>query len=349
MSFLRQIAASSSVLAVTLIVGCGDDGVAADVGPDAAMDAAIDGASDGRVDAPPAQPISPRCMFPDPALDPDSVPSCEPSGAGATYVFVLDGMRLARPTAEGTLFGFDLDDRVSDVSDADTCFRQDLTSPPPESVPGIDSQINVAIVEAGLDDNFADSFTSNITAGQLIPLLVLEDVDDLVDDDCVQVSLVFGALPTGVAAPALSADGRYEPGQTFDVLSDWLLADRMTPRVRFLDGTLNGGTLTASALDAAVAISVPPEDVIAPLTIYGARLRVEVGVDGVSNGALGGALEIAQLVADLDGYVAEIWTTTLASIAYEQADLISVMGVCACITATVELDGTTAELGATVD
>jgi hypothetical protein len=280
-------------------------------------------------------------------LDPGAVPRCDSGGTGDTRVYVLDGIGAASPLG-GVLDGFDLDGRVSDRSDAESCFHEDLTSPPPESVPGIDSQINVALVEVGLDDNFEDGYRETVGTGELIPLVVVEGIDDSSNDDCVHASLVFGRLPVGVAGPRVDAEGRYEPDQTFDVRAEWLAADRVTARVRFLDGAITDGTLVASALEARIEAPAPPDTIVVAIPVYDVHLRLALS-DAMVTGALGGALAGHEFVDVLEPVLDPVLLNTLGVVFYEQADLQNVMGTCTCASLTWRLAGVPAMLGAVVD
>ncbi len=70
----------------------------------------------------------------------DAGPVDAGSTGGETVVYVMQ--LLQTPTAAGmTIWGFNLDGRVSDSTDNLGCFKPDYTSPVPDSETGVDNQL----------------------------------------------------------------------------------------------------------------------------------------------------------------------------------------------------------------
>jgi len=342
--------AALAISTALILCSCGGDDAPVDSAVDASPDSS-DGSADTAVDTtpPPMRPTSPRCNQPDPAAEPDSVPTCDTGGTGETYVYILDRLNVSLPDAEGRIHGLDLDGRTSDASDADSCFQPDATSPPPDSMPGIDAQLGLVIADLNLDDNFTEGLREGIDAATVLPLLVVENVDDLTSDECVQISLVYGRLPDGVTAPVLAADGRFEPGQTFDLRADWYEADRTTPRVHFRNGRIEGGRVTASRPDAFVEMPFPPDYVVAALPFYGVQLRFDMTAEAITGAVMGALVEPEELVEVLTPSLDEVLVDAVRAVIQDEADTELVDGFCTCATAAFVLDGVTATAGEVVD
>ena len=222
---------------------------------------------DGPVE--PRQPTDPT----DPT-EPRRGAACE---GGETFVYVLDEIDLgyATGTDETIVPGFDLDNLVSAGADAESCRQYDYTSP--DGVPGIDNQLGPAIAQVPSID-VTGEIDRDIDDGGLLLLVRLRHVDDLTNDDCVDVDLLFAEMPAGMDAPLIGDAERFMPGQTFDLSAQTVLPDG-SARVTF-----DGATLTAGHLEAESTASVPfviptPDGERIELTLTTPRVSAAVGRD----------------------------------------------------------------------
>lgn len=299
--------------------GGADTGGAADAAPDTGEDAAMemDAGTDAGTDAGPL--------------------------TGDNHVYVLDFIDVgaAEEGGDPTIVpGFDLDMRVSDGTDVETCRREDFTSPAPDSEPGIDNRLGPTLASQEEMLRVRASMINNVRAGRVLVLLDVQGVDDFTNDDRVEVHVYFGLLPVGVDTPELTPDLRYVPGQTFDIDPRSLGMDEMVAvRLggRIVDGRLDAGPGTLS-------FAVPFDDEIVLLDIKRVRARFDITETGLSNGVIGGSLDVQQ-TAERIAPVTDFDEATLEIILRGSADLDRVMGRCESVSLAMVFDGTTAALG----
>ena len=258
------------------------------------------GTGDGGIDAPVPDADMPDAPTPDVPVDvgPDTFDAGPLTGD--SYLFVVDVLDLGVPDPlDDTIVpGFDLDDRVSERSDATTCNKEDFTSPPPDSEEGVDNVLGPALAEGESEFMIRAALDNNVATGRILLMLEVRGVDDLVDDDRVVVDVLFGQLPAGVLAPVLEGDGSYVPGQTFDIDSRSLLADRMTARVS-LPGVIVGGRVMAGP--GGLNLTVPFDDDTIELQLDRVEARFDITEDTISNGVMGGSLDVDDTAAELGG------------------------------------------------
>ena len=217
---------------------------------------------------------------------------------GDEYFYVFDLLDIGAPEPEGDptiVPGFDLDGVVSDGSEIETCRTADFTSPPPDSESGVDNALGPLLAREEPRFNIRANLRGSVRIGKLLVLLRLRGVDDLVDDDRVEVDVLFGLLPEGVAAPAFVGE-RFEPGQTFDVDARSLDAE-MQPRVT-LPGQIVGGRLRAGP--GRLGLSIPFGADLVELQLDRVELRADVSATELSRGVIGGALDVEDTAVALE-------------------------------------------------
>ena len=268
-----------------------------------------------------------------------------------TYVINYLDVGQENPMGEeGVVPGFNLDMRVSDDTDAMGCFQQDFTSPAPDNETGVDNQLGPILGSLGMSIDVSGTIAENIADGSLILFVELLGVDSIMSDRNVQVNLLLGQLPAGVTMPLLNGE-RLAPGQTFDILEDSYLDGgagtmaRISVGGSIVNGRLNAGPVT-------IPLSLPVMDVVLNLTINRARLRFTVGESMLTNGIIGGSLDIDEVVAavmaipDLESYV-----ELLMNLLEMNADLdpdAAMMGDCQSVSLGLIFDATTGTKGSIV-
>ena len=247
-------------------------------------------------------------------------------------VILFRGITFTREDM-GVSDGFDLDGRVSERGDAESCRKADFTSA--DGRTGIDNQISqlLPIIEeqtGGL--RLDDVLQTAIDNGQLLIAIELLGVDDPMNDPCVTVRL----RPVA-GTPLLGTDGRVLPGQTFDLVADGEVT------------TVEGATLTDGVLElgpAPVALPVQILDARFTLHVEDSRMRLVRADDGTWQGVLGGGISVDEMImvaqgltipSDLMGAVMLV-LRTYADLARDSA------GDCQSISATLAVDGVTAFL-----
>lgn len=229
-------------------------------------------------------------------------PTCE----GSEKRFqVLSVIELAQADNSGKVPGFDLDCRSDasckcktddgpDGGVVSTC--EDYTSP--DGTGGIDNQFSRLAPDLDSIFKIGDKIQENIEEGDLIILFELqnldaETIDATTNDECVIVEVYLGFVPGG-GGPLL-ANGGVAPEQTFDL--DNRSFDGDAPRIRF-GGKIVNGKLEAGP--ATIPLSLPIGSAAIDLNIQDGRLEATFDGDRLTDGLIGGVLDIEELIASVE-------------------------------------------------
>lgn len=219
-------------------------------------------------------------------------PTGDSCGGGDTLLYVVSSLGAGIPTAAGRVPGFDVDQRLSDASDGETCNQPDYVSPPPESRTGVDNQLGPIVASFDFQDEVERLFDAAIEDGSLLLLVEIGHVQSVTDDDCVTVSFLNGSFPPGIGDPIIGADGQLAPGQLVDIDRDFLDADG-TPLYQVTNARISGGVLDTGHT------SITPTYVVggtaAPITFN--QLAVRLDGDHARDGVIGGAFEVETVAA----------------------------------------------------
>ncbi len=244
-----------------IMTGCGDDDTTeVDGGPE------VDG---GGTDAGPGDPLTGEC-------------------ADGDCYFVADELDIARiqgPTGEETVEGFNLDGRVSDETDLMGCELADYTNA--AGTMGIDNQFAslVPILEGLAMIDIGMTLEDSILAGDILILMHLTGAsgtnDSSVTANLHLAEVVGGGMPTATGR-TIDAD------QSFTITS--------TDEIEAV-GSMSGGTFSAS-LDL-ITIALPLMEADVDLNIRNAQITFDVSGATLTNGVIGGSLNIEELVTAL--------------------------------------------------
>jgi hypothetical protein len=194
-------------------------------------------------------------------------------------LFVLDTVGFTRVGPQGVAPGFDLDGRVSGTDDATTCGHADFLSP--EGKPGIDNTFAtlVPLIEKTGISAVETLLQASIQSGGILLVLELDDLDSLVDDPAVKVT-----MRAGQGLPLLGTDGKLLTGQTFH------LSPR-DPKAHSGVASLVAGVVETPPFDLDLPVSVFGKDYT--LATRGTRLRFRiVDAEHVEAGLLGTGITI---------------------------------------------------------
>ncbi len=258
--------------------------------------------------------------------------------------FVVDVMDIGREAPPGVAPGFDLDNKISDDADPAGCFQPDFTSP--AGVAGIDNQFAVLAptIESAAGTDLAVSISDSIASGSILIMPVLENLDDNVNDPCINLTLLLGQVPGG-GAPTLNAAGTLEPGQTFDLNPSSYDASG-APLIRVPMASLVDGHIEAGPVD--ISLSLPVSGMALTLSIRRAQLAFDLSADGteLTNGVLGGELVIEELIAALVELSSSLPIDLVRNALQSSADLApNAAGDCDSISIALTLHGIPAEQG----
>ncbi len=182
--------------------------------------------------------------------------------------------------------GFDLDHHVTDANDEEGCFQPDLVDP--SGVEGIDNAFSAffPILEATEGAAIEGLLEEAIESGELLFLFQLEDVDDPLNDPCVNL-----VVYQGIGTPRLGTNGMLLSGQTYDIDPD--IAPSRVEGLALVDGRIE-----ARGFD----ITLPLQffDVFFTVTIHEAAVALTLDPLGDATGYLGGGLEIQPMIELLE-------------------------------------------------
>lgn len=216
---------------------------------------------------------------------------------GESYFYVLDRLDVGAPDPDGDstiVPGFDLDGQDNrTMLDPSSCRVRDHTSPPPDDEGGVDNALGPILGANEERFGLRRNLELSVQAGTLLVLAQVRGVDDFVNDDRVELDILFGVLPEGAFAPQLEASGRFVPGQTFDVDAR-SLEPMVTLPGRIVNGRLDAGPGTLS-------LTVPFGPEVITLGLDRVRIRFDITESALSRGVVGGALNVDETVEELAG------------------------------------------------
>jgi hypothetical protein len=325
--------------AAALAYGCSDDCGPPDgsVPLDAPGDATADTGTDAGMDT----------GIPDP---------CEEQDGDATFHYLvgtlrfeLDGVLLCTAEQEaeeiceqgnpigGETSGFDLGEA--------SCGQPEFTWQGEEGI----NNMMAGLVKAlgGFSEDIAqinETLQGSIMSGDILIIVRVEKWNGMPDDECVDVALLLGMLPEGEDASYLdpSMDGELDPGLLIDINPESFDSETMLPLIGINQQTIEGGVLATDP--ATLALSLPLGETPVSLTMRDAMVRFDIVPETLSNGILGGALMLEEIVpplAEALGFGEDLVGTLFGG----GADLLPVDGVCTAISLGISVEAVEAEAG----
>ncbi|MBR58798.1 MAG: hypothetical protein CMH54_12360 [Myxococcales bacterium] len=201
-----------------------------------------------------------------------------------TLLVVLDTFMFQAEQEPGVVIGFNLDDRISEEGDPDTCGKADQISPDGE--PGIDNQLAkvVPLFELFGVGAVLNYVQNAIEGGGFLLMLEIQDVDDFSNDDSVRI-----VLRAGYGTPLLGTDGRLLAGQTFHLHDD--SPDVVIENAYIEDSFLRAGPFEATIPFVILGMSYE-------LTFHEAQIRARLTDEGwLEDGVMGGGVSYQDLYA----------------------------------------------------
>ncbi|NOY90079.1 MAG: hypothetical protein GXP55_02635 [Deltaproteobacteria bacterium] len=201
---------------------------------------------------------------------------------GDTYWFVTSKGDIARHVDE-LIDGFDVDGTSEPV-----CGHPDSVSP--DGGVGIDNALSSLLetVEPTLPTPLDENTLNSILSGESLVVLRLENVDDFVNDDCIDFSILRGQVPLG-EDPMSYLDANGDRVLDADLTLDYGTVTANDDRACIVDGTLHatqGDTRSIFNSGAAVA----------ELATVAGRARTRITRDKMVDGIQGGGLSVTDIV-----------------------------------------------------
>lgn len=229
-------------------------------------------------------------------------------GELAPRMLVID--RLWFVGADGDVSeGVDIDGRVSDRNDDETCGQVDFVSP--DGTPGVDNQfarLLPALEGVAGQDSVLAVIQRTINSGGVLLALELDRLDSLEADECVEVT-----VSRAKGQPSIGANGLLEEGQTYD-------RNPEIPASFIEDATLNGGKLTAGPFDLEMPLVVDSFELF--IQIRNATVVGQFDENGKFEGIIAGSIvvpEFAQSIEEIDASADVL--RLVSNLLYRLADL----------------------------
>lgn len=230
---------------------------------------------------------------------------------------------LIRGTEEGTTaLGFNLDGKVSEDGEEQSCGHGDLADF--EGTAGVDNQFAKVwdIIELLVGEQVDALLLEAINEGRFLLIIELSEVDDLVNDDNVTLTLMRGKLQ-----PQVGASGHLLPSQTYEI-------DRDFPISQVTGAAIVNGVVDAGPVEVRVPIEIFDADFV--LGIGEGRVRLEIDPEtGEFTGVLGGGVHVADTMAELLSTGASAEAEAIKPFLENNADMGKVDGVCELLSAGI--------------
>jgi hypothetical protein len=195
----------------------------------------------------------------------------------------------------GEAVGFDLDG-----VDGVTCGQADFTW---EGETGIDNNLALLLDLAGslVDDLDVDALLAeSIDAGDILILARVAAWNGQPNDDCVDVALLLGEVPPDGPQDVWICEGE-GAGRTCEINEGLVLNidrgsfdDMGRPQIGMNQQVISGGRLLTDP--STISLEIPFGDGVLALTLLDGQVRLDVDVDGMSNGILGGSLDVETFI-----------------------------------------------------
>jgi hypothetical protein len=252
-------------------------------------------------DSPPPMDASTDVDMPDAELDAGPRAECDREEGDRDAYFLVRRIAFDREilvsgsSFSGEAVGFDLDG-VNGV----TCGQTDFTW---QGETGIDNNLALLLDLAGgvVDDLDVDSLLAeSIEAGDIIILARVAAWNGEPDDNCVDVALLLGEVPPDGPQDVWICEGEGD-ARTCTMNEDLVLNidqaafdDDGNPLIGINQQVLSGGRILTQPTT--ISLEIPFGDGLLALTLLNGRVQLDVDENGISNGILGGALEVEPFI-----------------------------------------------------
>lgn len=317
--------ASANRVAVSLLAGvalcaCGDDGGGNNdgAGTDAGVNTDVGSGADAEFDSSEEgeNPFGPDYFGGDGYVEPN------------THANVVRALSFAGDISNGVALGFDLDGRVSDPGESESCGWGDKVDSDGNS--GIDNQFGSLwpLIEPTIGTQVEALLQGAINEGSVLIIVELGGVDDLMNDDEVEIRVFRGS-----ADPDVGNQGLLAPSQTYQFNYD-------TPYSASPPTSIVDGVVQAEGLEFYVPIDILDANFNAHIT-YGV-VRLEIQPDGTFRGVIGGAINVDDFLYEILNTGARAEAEAVQPIIENNADMVRVDGECTLLSVAFEFDATTA-------
>lgn len=232
---------------------------------------------------------------------------------GMTKTYVISALASGRLSNDNKIAGFNLDNSTMGVCDT----AADPNGVAPDNFTGVDNTfgtnlvdlISLAVPDAG--DDLSNLFTTNINDGTILIILEVSGIDSFQNDNCVAIKGYLGNVPGG-GAP-MTTGGSLTPGQTLDIDPASIVNGQ--PLISFSSAGIVNGRLDVTPSD--FPLTIPIGTTSLNFTVRETHLRFNITENAITQGMLGGALritDIVQALTDLQERNEELMAMDMATI-----------------------------------
>lgn len=216
-----------------------------------------------------------------------------------TRTYVVSTISIPEATTDGRAAGFNLDGMVTDGSGTDCVGASPDYISTNDMEPGTDNGLATLVPTLAMllgGGSLDATIQEQITEGSLILLMEVSDINSYNNDTSVSVQLFLGEVPGG-GAPMTSGSG-LAPGQTFT--STMALGSPVT-------GAIESGRLRVTT--PLLMLNIATDDFTVGLPIRMAQVRANITETGLTNGAIGGGLNVEDLAVAAEMIMAGLGDT----------------------------------------
>jgi hypothetical protein len=242
-----------------------------------------------------------------------------------SHTNVIRQILFLQEETPGIVSGFNLDRRVSERGDEESCGHPDREDP--EGRSGIDNQFATLfrLLSVIVEDTPQVAIQGAINEGRVLMMVELLGVDSLVDDDDVTLR-IFRAS----GRPLIGNQGLIAPYQTF-------YRDDQFPISEVQGIQIHNGELQAGPVDFEIPIDVL--DANFPMTVLNGQIRMTLNEDGSFSGLIGGSINVDQVLDEFAIVVSGNEDDLARPIFKANADMGYVDGECQEISLAFEVNG----------
>ena len=223
--------------------------------------------------------------------------------------------------------GFDLDGKVSEEGEEESCGHGDLASL--EGTAGIDNQFAKVwdIIEPLVGEQVNALLLEAINEGRFLLVIELSEVDDLINDNDVTLTLMRGKLQ-----PQVGASGFLLPSQTYGIDPDF-------PVSQITGAAIVNGVLEAGPIEVRIPIEIFDANFV--MTIAAGRVRVSIDPEtGAFTGMVGGTVNVQDIMDELLSTGAGAEAELIKPFLENNADLNKVGDVCEGLSSAIGFEST---------
>ena len=229
---------------------------------------------------------------------------------------------------DGFAYGFNLDDKVSDTGEEESCGHGDLESP--DGMMGIDNQLAKiwTLIEPVAGSIAQDLLQGAINEGRVLLTLELVNVENIRNDSDVSLRIF-----TALGDPEIGTMGLISPNQTFSI-------DTGADFVEVEGVSIQDGRVQVGPVDFSMPLDIL--ELQTTLNIQKGSFDFIIEEDGTFHGYMGGAISVSEFLTDIKNTDAAEEAAVVEALFINNADMGYDSGDCDLFSLAFSFSGTNA-------